>query len=69
MMYNILNKLFGWDYVAWRNSADSGIARVFTDGDGVAYYFRYKNTKVVDRIYDKNIVIWLTCNPDKYMKD
>lgn len=66
-MWELWNKLFGWDYIQWRNSAASGIARVKTDGNGVAWYWRYKITNVVDRITDKDQVIWLTCEPKKYM--
>lgn len=64
--YTILNKLFGWDYVAWKNNADSGIARVRNDGIGRTYYIRYKITKVIDIVSDPEKVIWLTCKPEKY---
>ena len=66
MIYKLLNKLFGWDYVQWKNFADQGIARVHVDGMRRVFYWRYKVTKVVDIIEDPAKVIWLTCSPDKY---
>lgn len=67
MLYKVLNKLFGWDYVHWRNSADSGVARVY-HGIGVdfPYYWRYRNDKVLDLITRPERVTWLTCDPSKY---
>lgn len=67
-MYKLLNKLFGWDYVHWSNFAESGIARVYIDGDGNPYYFRYRNICVIDRITSKTQVMWLTCSYSKYVK-
>ena len=77
MLYKLLNTLFGWDYVAWRNSADFGISRVYMghiDYDGIyykmPYYWRYKTTKVWDPIpLAGTALIWLTCSPAKYMDD
>lgn len=67
-MYKIWNKLFGWDYVAWENSADHGIARVYKNSFQI-YYCRYPLTKVFDEIKSKEQVIWLTCNSDKYFEE
>ena len=67
MIYKLLHKLFGWDYIAWENTADNGIARVFKDENNCVYYWRYKGIKVADRILSKDQVIWLTCNPDKFL--
>lgn len=66
MIYKVLNYFFGWDYIQWRNTADSGIARVHKDGLGRVFYWRYKTTKLVDVIEKKGSVIWLTCKPSKY---
>lgn len=66
-MWKIFHELFGWDYIQWRNNADSGVARVYKDGDGVCWYWRYKNTKVADRIKTADQVLWLTCEPGKYL--
>lgn len=81
--YKILNKLFDWDYVAWGNNAASGVARVHTDKEGRAYYWRHRDTKVLDYIediysiakneeeafgYAQSKITWLTCSPDKYIK-
>jgi hypothetical protein len=66
MMYKLLNKLFGWDYVQWKNTADQGIARAQVDGMRRIWYWRYKGTKVADIIHKPEQVIWLTCNPNKY---
>lgn len=67
MIYKLLNYIFGWDYIAWQNSADQGIARVRVDHCGTVFYWRYRNTKVVDRICDGDGVLWLTCRPEKYL--
>lgn len=67
-MWKLLNSLIGWDYVQWRNSADQGVARVRTDGMGRAWYWRYKNIKFADEITKPEQVIWLTCDPAKYMR-
>lgn len=31
-MYRLLNWMFGWDYILWRNSCDGGISRIRQDG-------------------------------------
>lgn len=69
-MYKLFNYLFGWDYIAWKNSADSGIARVRLDGEGNPYYFRYESIGFVDKLpADRGQTItWLTCSPSKYIK-
>lgn len=66
-MYKLLNFIFGWDYICWSNSADDGIARVFKSKCGKVIYYRYKVTKVIDVINNKDQVIWLTCEPSKYL--
>lgn len=68
-MWKILNRIFGWDYISWKNSADQGVARVYTDGIGRAWYWRYKGTACCDVISEAKQVIWLTCEPSKYMKE
>ena len=65
-MWKLLNFYLGYDYVAWANSADSGIARVHVDGLGRVFYWRYKSTRVADIIAEPERVIWLTCSPNKY---
>lgn len=65
-MYRLLHWLFGWDYIQWSNSAHQGVARVYVDGMGRVFYWRYKVTKLVDIIQKPEQVIWLTCEPDKY---
>lgn len=67
-MWKLFNLIFGWDYVAWENCADQGIARVRRGGNGQVYYWRYRCIKVADRILEANQVIWLTCEPSKYME-
>lgn len=65
-MWKIYNKLFGWDYIHWANSASQGIARIHVDCNGNAFYWRYKNTKVADPIVSAKHHLWLTCRPEKY---
>jgi len=67
MIYKILNKLFGWDFVYWKNIATEGISRVRTDYYGEPYYIWAINSRV--RIITKSQVMWLTCKADKYLKD
>jgi hypothetical protein len=74
MMWRLWHKLFGWDYIYWQNSADSGIARVVSAPDGSIWYYRYRNIGVIDQVPDPRLkhplyikpVIWLTCKPEKY---
>lgn len=66
MMYKLLNKLFGWDYIYWQNCADQGVARVHKAIDGTVYYWRYKSIKCADIIHEYHNVMWLTCKPGKY---
>lgn len=65
-MWRLFNFYFGYDYVAWANVADNGIARVHVDGLGRVFYWRYKSTRVADIIVEPSQVIWLTCSPNKY---
>ena len=65
-MWKLWSKLFGWDYIQWKNSADQGIARVHRDRNGNVYYWRYKITKLADPIVNARDFLWLTCEPSKY---
>ena len=68
-MYKLFHWLFGYDYIYWANTADSGIARVVETDDGPCYW-RYYSTKVMDKADGSNSqVIWLTCSRSKYIKD
>lgn len=66
MIYQLLHKMFGWDYIHWHNSCDRGVARVHLDGAGIVWYWRYKLINVADRIAAADQVLWLTCSPEKY---
>ena len=68
-MYKLKKRLFGWDYISWKNSADNGVARVMKMPDGTVGYWRYKSTSVFDRIKTKDQVVWLTCKPEKYLEE
>jgi hypothetical protein len=69
-MYRLLHRIFGWDYVAWENSCDQGISRINVSANGVVFFWRYKITHVADIIpNERQRLIWLTCSPDKYIKD
>jgi len=67
LLYRLKHLIFGWDYIAWSNSSDHGIARVEKDGAGVVWYWRYRNTLLPDRITNPEQVLWLTCPPSKYL--
>lgn len=67
-MYKLLNIIFGWDYIYWKNSADQGVARVYKNKDGIIYYCRYRITSLIDVIKDPDQVIWLTCSKKKYFE-
>lgn len=69
MMWKLMHKILGWDYVQWSNCCDQGVARVHADGMGRAYYWRYTTIGVADIIHKPEQVIWLTCAPTKYMMD
>ena len=64
--WEVNKRLYGWDYILWSNSSDGGVARVYKDKTGVVYYWRYRNTQVVDRILAPDQVLWLTCDPSKF---
>lgn len=66
MIYKLLNKLFGWDYVIWSYSGDHGIARVQVDGMRRVWRWHFKPTRWYEFIEDPTEVIWLTCSPNKY---
>lgn len=68
MIWKFFHFLFKWDYIQWRTTADQGIARVYIDGMGRCFYWRYHKIQVADIIKSPNQVIWLTCKPDKYME-
>lgn len=68
-MYKLLNKLFGWDYLYWQNSAAQGVSRVRVSPDGYVYFIRYKNYKLYDIIGHPNCprtILYLTCSAEKY---
>jgi len=67
-MWKLFNYLFGWDYIQWANSIDSGVARIHIDGAGRVWYWRYKTTKLIDVVKESEQVIWLTCSPEKYLQ-
>ena len=66
-MYKLLNLLFGWDYITWKNIVSQGIARVHVDKNGNVFYWRYKNINVADPILKASDHLWLTCSPEKYL--
>jgi len=68
MIYPLLHKLFGWDYIIWSNSCDQGISRIRKLPDGTIWYWQYKITRVAVTFPTHHRVIWLTCKPEKYFK-
>jgi len=69
MIWRILNFIFGWDYIVWTNFADSGIARIHYGYNGRPWYWRYKLTKVIDKVTSVEQVVWLTCLPSDYLRE
>ena len=67
--WEINKRRHGWDYIQWSNSCDSGIARVYKDRAGVVYYWRYRSSKVADRILKPEQVLWLTCEPKEFFQE
>ena len=69
-MWKIFHKLFGWDYVHWQNSCDSGISRILVDKNGLVYIKQYSfHWLELFNPCDSSKMIWLTCKPDKYKKN
>lgn len=71
MIWRLLNKIFGWDYIAWDNDLSQGIARIHRDKAGRIFYWKYKNINCAEYItsIDKtDVKMWLTCPPEKYLK-
>lgn len=68
-MIMLLNKLFGWDYVQWKNTASDGIARCRLDGDGNFYFYPYSTLNVLVKIPTHYELTFLTCPRSKYIKE
>lgn len=71
MMYKLLNKLFGWDYVQAYYSVNCPVARVQVDGMRRVWYlqvyeFDGERRMLPSEIKEPEDFIWLTCSPDKY---
>ena len=67
-MWKLYNLFFGWDYVSWQTSAkDKGVARIERGENGEIFYWRYKSTRVAEKIVIEQDVIWLTCSASKYL--
>lgn len=68
-MWRLMNWLFKYDYIAWNNAYDNGTARVRVMPDGKVYYYQYKHIGYIKVITIKEQVLWLTCKPEKYLKE
>lgn len=68
MMYKILNKLLGWDYILWADCNRQGTSRIHSDYAGTVWYYVSKRKNIVNAIKDPRGLIWLTCQPSKYLK-
>ena len=67
MLYKILNYLFGWDYIYFKNCAAQGVKKIHTDAYGNPYYIWAVNSRV--HITHKKQVMWLTCEAEKYLEE
>lgn len=66
-MWKLKHWLFGWDYVKIRYAFDYHVRRIRTSYNGVHYCNWWGDILyLTDNFRDK---IWLTCNPDKYIKE
>lgn len=65
-MHRLLKFIFGWDYIYWELSVANGIARVRKAPDGTIWYYSYWLLDRIDKIENKDQVLWLTCLPEKY---
>jgi len=68
MIYKLISRIFGHDYIKWSNSCDRGTARVIIGKNGKIGYWRYKAISVFDVIHKPEQVKWITCKPSKYFK-
>lgn len=83
MIYKILNKLFGWDFIYWEfiftnNNSECGVSRINVDKTGVVYFKRYLLSSIRDIIRRENDIpknvqaetyLWLTCPKSKYFPE
>lgn len=69
MLYKILNFIFGYDYIYWKDSASQGIARVRVLEDGTVYYWYSVVLRFFEEIETPDQVKWLTCSSNKYFKE
>lgn len=69
-MWRLWNKLFNWDYVAWsyKSSGIPGdVSRIIVDQTETPYIHEYD--EVYRALHDTSKIIWLTCKPEKYLKE
>lgn len=67
-MWRLWNKLFGWDYIAWRfkySGQSGGISRVIVDKNETPHIHYYGG--VYKKFSDVTDIVWLTCKPEKYL--
>lgn len=67
MIYKLLHKLFGWDYIQF-SSHGGGVSRVQVDEMNRPWYWRWRFEGTAEIIRKPEDVIWLTCSPEKYFK-
>lgn len=70
ILWRQLHNIFGWDYIAWGYLLSDGVARVYVDGEGNPYYWKYRDKSGLVKITLENYnkLTWLTCRPEKYLK-
>ena len=69
-MWRLWNKLFGWDYVVWsykHSDLPGDVSRIIVDQTGTPYIHEY--SEVYRALSDASKIIWLTCKPEKYLKE
>lgn len=64
-MYKLFNKIFGWDYVIKITVFSTYIVRIRKAKCGKVYYKHWFDYGEV--LHAENY-IWITCEPEKYIK-
>lgn len=72
-MWKLKHWLFGWDYILIRFGTGHYRRKIVKTFDGIYYInmdmLHYEPIKLTAETCKERDVMWLTCNPDKYIKE